>query len=87
MATVTQRVAEVDNGRAFIELTYDDVTEVVTRIAWANNAGRPVLCTFRRPNGVMPINKTLAPGEANSVGLTGGARFNRADTWSFNLAT
>ena len=87
MATVSQRVATVADGAAFIELTYDDQTEVVTRIAWANNSTRPVRAWFTPPTGARVFDATLQPGQSGSRTLTGNARFNRSASWDFNLAT
>jgi hypothetical protein len=87
MATVTQRVASIDNGGAFIEMTFDDQTEIVTRIAWANNIDRPVLVWFTHPVSGRVLDVTLQPGASGSRNFSGNQRFNRADNWGFNLAT
>lgn len=87
MATVTHRPANIEGGGAFIEMTYDDQTEIVTRVAWANNLNRPVRIWFTHPVSGRIVDTLLQAGQSGSRNFAGNQRFNRADAWDLNLAT
>lgn len=85
MALVTQKAAEIDNGGAYVEFTYEDTNELVSRVAWANNLAVNVIVTVRNANGATVLDSTLSPGASGAINLSGGDRFKR-DAYSMNLA-
>lgn len=67
MATVTQIIASVNDGRSTLSLRYDDVTRVVSRLSWDNPEGTWVV-TLTKAGGAV-VSRTLAPGASGGVNI------------------
>lgn len=48
MAALDQQVCSFDNGLATVTVTFDDVTGIISRIAWANSGG-PITIKITQP--------------------------------------
>ena len=77
MATVTGRFLNINEGAAYCECVYDDVTMICTRIQWVNNQPTPVKLRIERFDGsAVLFDGTVAAGSSGSRNLNPQQRFN-----------
>lgn len=97
VATVTMRLASVENDGCWVEVDYNDQNSQSLLARWANNIDRPVRGWVILPNGKTVFDGVIAaagaapgPGQIAASGtfaLNGADRFNvQTQTPTVNLA-
>lgn len=76
MATQTLRLAEIENGRAWVEVDFNDQNNQSLTARWADNLTVPVRIFVYAPNGKQLIDGFLQAGVTGEAPLVGGDRFN-----------
>lgn len=89
MATQTYRPSSVLDGLAYVEYRYDDTTNLVNLVTWANNTDVNVRMLVVDSAGRTVVDQLLAPVPApqitGSLALTGGRRI-KWDTDAYSIS-